>query len=246
MDTDRVVVITGAAGGIGTEIVDRFLANGDRVVATDLNQDTLGKWRESRPADAALVTTAADLSTPEGCAQLADVAREWAGAVDVLVNCAGWFPFTPFEKMTLDEWRRVIDVNLTSVFLVTQSLLPLMKDRGWGRIIYFGSASVFVGVPGQSHYVAAKAGILGLARSLARELGDYGITVNIVAPGVTLTEPVRKTFPEDLLKVQRAGRALHRDQVAEDLVGPAFYLASDDAGFVTGQILNVNGGIHFL
>jgi NAD(P)-dependent dehydrogenase (short-subunit alcohol dehydrogenase family) len=246
MNTDRVVTITGAAGGIGTALVDRFLTNGDTVVATDISQDALDTWRDRWDSGAALVTAAADISTVEGCARLAEVARERAGRVDVLINCAGWFPFVLFEKMTVDQWQKVIDVNLTGTFLVTQAIVPLMKDRGWGRIVNFGSGSVFDGTAGQSHYVAAKAGVLGFSRSLARELGDYGITVNVVTPGLTVTKAVRDSFPEAILEKQRAGRALHRDELAEDLAGPAFFLASDDAGFVTGQTLNVDGGMHLL
>lgn len=119
-----------------------------------------------------------------------------------------------------------------------------MKGRGWGRIINFGSASVFEGVPGQAHYVAAKAGLVGLSRSLAREVGEYGITVNVVTPGLTVTPPVQKKFPEEMLAKQRDARALKRDEQPEDLVGAVFFLASPDADFITGQTINVDGGKH--
>lgn len=115
--------------------------------------------------------------------------------MDVLVNRAGHFPIRPFAEMKAGEWRRVVDVNLTGLFLVTCAMLPLMSGRGWGRIVYIGSASEFEGVPGQAHYVAAKAGTIGLSRSLARGFGDLGVTVNVVTPGLTLTPPVRDRFP---------------------------------------------------
>jgi 3-oxoacyl-[acyl-carrier protein] reductase len=242
MQRDRVVLITGAAGGIGAVLVARFLNNGDTVIATDLGEQALDRLREQFPADARLITVAADISTEAGNEVLADVGRERAGRIDVLINCAGWFPITTFEKIDPEEWRRVLDVNLTGAYHTTRALLPLMKENGWGRIVNFGSGSVFDGTRFQAHYVAAKAGIIGFSRSLAREVGDYGITVNVIAPGLTVTEPVRRTFPAEILEAQRAGRALRRDEEPEDLVGPVFFLASPDAGFITGQTINVDGG----
>lgn len=250
MNTDRVVVITGAAGGVGSELVDRFLANGDTVVASDVKQEVLDNWRRrwdgSNGENPRLIVAAADIASEEGCNGLAEDVRSRVGHVDVLINCAGWFPFSPFEEMTTDQWRLVIDINLTGTFLMSKAFVPLMKDRGWGRIVNFGSGSVFDGTANQSHYVAAKAGVLGFTRSLARELGDYGITVNLITPGLTVTKAVKDTFPEAILEAQRVRRALHRDEVAEDLVGPVFFLASDDAGFVTGQTINVDGGQHLV
>lgn len=246
MRTGRVVLVTGAAGGVGSELVDRFLSNGDTVVASDVDQDVLvswrGRWDPAGGANPALVAAAADISSEQGCTDLADRVRRHADHLDVLINCAGWFPFLSFEDMTTEQWRQVIDINLTGTFLMTEAMVPMMKDRGWGRIVNFGSGSVFDGTANQSHYVAAKAGVLGLSRSLARELGPYGITVNIIAPGVTVTNAVKDTFSQDILATQRARRALQRDETAEDLVGPVFFLASDDAGFITGQTLNVDGG----
>jgi len=241
MKQDRVVVITGAAGGMGSVLVDRFLANGDTVVATD-RKEALEILRAKVGANAKLVTLEADISKEEDCARVAAAARDKAGRVDVLINCAGYFPIVAFEKMTTEQWRQTIDINLTGNFLMTHVMLPLMKGRAWGRIINFGSASVFEGVPGQAHYVAAKAGIVGLTRSLAREVGDYGITVNVITPGLTVTKAVKDSFPAEVLETQRNARALKRDEQAEDLVGAVFFLASPDADFITGQTINVDGG----
>ena len=242
MDTKRVVVITGAAGGIGVPLVERFLGNGDRVIATDTSEDALTQLTSQSERHTELHTLVADVSSEADTLAVADFAREHGGTVEVLINCAGFFPILPFEEISVQDWQRVIDINLTGSFLMTRALLPLMKDRGWGRIVNFGSASVFDGTRNQTHYVAAKAGIIGFTRSLAREVGGYGITANVITPGLTLTQAVKDHFPPAVLAAQRAARSLQRDETPDDLIGPVFFLASPDAGFITGQTLNVDGG----
>jgi NAD(P)-dependent dehydrogenase (short-subunit alcohol dehydrogenase family) len=239
-------VITGAAGGIGSELVERFLRNGETVVGCDLDGDVLARWRRrwddgEDTEHPRLTVVAADVSSEKDCEALALAAGE---SVDVLVNCAGWFPLLPFDEMTVEQWRRVVDVNLTGTYLVTRALLPAMKKSSAGRIINFGSGSMFDGTAVQSPYVAAKSGVMGFTRALAREVGQYGITANLVTPGLTLTSAVTDIFGEEIIATQRETRALARDEVATDLVGPVFFLASDDAAFVTGQVLNVDGGQH--
>jgi 3-oxoacyl-[acyl-carrier protein] reductase len=240
--TDRIVVITGAAGGVGAALVERFLRNGDRVIATDLSAEALDKLRADLGAGKELTTIAGSITSEDDVRALADAARR-QGGVDVLLNVAGFFPFDTFADTSPERWRAVLEVNLTGYFLVTHALLPLMQDRGWGRIVNVGSASMYPGVPGQVHYVSAKAGLLGFTRSLAREIGADGITVNLLTPGLTLTGPVLEQFPPELISSQREGRALKRDQHAADLVGPIFFLASPEADFITGQTLNVDGGM---
>lgn len=176
MQTDRVIVITGAAGNMGSALVDRFLANGDTVVATDANSAALEQLRSDRGADAKIITAPADISSEEDVGKLADLARDRAGRVDVLVNCAGYFPFQPFEEISADDWRRVIDINLTGTFLMTRAMLPLMKDRGWGRIVSFGSGGYFAGVAGQAHYSSRKGRcrrVLAFHRPRSRSLRDH-------------------------------------------------------------------------
>ena len=146
----------------------------------------------------------------------------------------------------MDVWRRVLDVNLTGTFFVIKAFLPLMKDGGNGRIVNIGSGTFFVGTPMHSAYASSKGGILGMTRTLAREFGQYGITVNQVTPGLTITPSSVKHMPESVVSMQRQLRALQRDQVPEDVVGSVFFLASDDAAFVTGQTINVDGGRHLL
>ena len=146
MKTDRVVVVTGAAGGMGALIVKRFLANGDTVFATDSSDEALDKLRASVAKDAHLHSLAADISDESSCRALAGFVREKSRKVDVLVNCAGYFPTQPFDETPLVDWNKVIGINLTGVFLMTQAMLPLIKGRGWGRIINIGSGSMFEGV----------------------------------------------------------------------------------------------------
>jgi NAD(P)-dependent dehydrogenase (short-subunit alcohol dehydrogenase family) len=246
MKNNRIVVITGAAGGMGTKFVERFLQNDDVVFAADVEASGLQKLKKKLGRADQLHTALCDISNEGDCNAIADIARSQYGRVDVLVNCAGYFPIKPFVEMTSQEWRRVVDINLTGAFLMCKAIYPLMKGLGWGRIINIGSASTFDGVPGQTHYVAAKAGLFGFTRSLARELGGDGITVNVVTPGLTLTPPVRRDVPAELISSQIKLRAIARDEQPDDLVGAVFFLASSDANFITGQTMNVDGGKHML
>jgi len=239
MKTNRIVVITGAGGGMGKLAVERFLANGDTVVASDTAEEALAKLT---PSDK-LRTVVADISKEEDCQRVADAA---GGRVDVLVNVAGFFPMQPFDAMTADDFRKVVDINLTGTFLMIKAVVPLMRGRGWGRIVNIGSASTFEGVADQVHYVAAKSGLFGLSRSLARVLGKDGITVNVVTPGLTVTPQVKKLMPPELLEQQIKSRAIPREETGADLIGTIFFLASPDADFISGQTVNVDGGKHML
>ena len=242
MDTDRVVVVTGGAGGIGSKIVDRFVRNGDRVIVIDRDVIALKRLQETRNAGRLLTMLEGDVSIESEAIRLAEQIRSSSGRVDVLVNCAGYYPIVSFDEMTFADWQEVVSINLNAAFLMTHALLPLLKGRGWGRVVNIGSASVFEGVPGQTHYVAAKAGLIGFSRSLAMELGEFGITVNLVAPGLTVTEPVRREMPASMIDAQKSVRAIKRDEQPDDLAGPVFLLASPDADFVSGQVLVVDGG----
>jgi NAD(P)-dependent dehydrogenase (short-subunit alcohol dehydrogenase family) len=246
MKQNRIAVITGAAGGMGALLVERFLANCDTVIATDTSEAALNKLANKLDAGARLRTMAADISDEASCANLAAFARDNAGHVDVLINCAGFFPTQSFDEMSLADWNKVIGINLTGVFLMVKAVLPLMRGRGWGRIVNIGSGSMFEGVAEQTHYVAEKTGVLGFSRSLARVVGTDGITVNVVAPGLTITPAVARSMPAEMIKAQVKARAIQRDEKGEDLVGTVFFLASPDADFMSGQTLNVDGGKHML
>lgn len=239
MTNDLTVVVTGAGGAIGAELSAGFHGRGDHVIATDSVQPGLDALRD-RLGDDRLDTTVCDITDEEAVSQLATAAR--TGRVDVVVNCAGYFPIVKFEDMSVQDWRQVIEINLTGTFIVTRAMLPHMKERGWGRIVNFSSASIYEGAPGQVHYTAAKGGVMIFTRSLSMEVGQYGITVNAVSPGLTVTDSVRQHFPAQLLADQRRLRAIQRDEVPADLVGPVLFLASPAADFMSGQTLIVDGG----
>lgn len=184
----RVAVVTGGARGLGLEMMRALAEAGADVVALDVLEDQAQEAAAQTARDFGVRAGAHRMDVTDADETDRTVAAIEAdfGAVDVLVAAAGVANLSPAEDLSLADWQRVIDINLTGTFLVTQAVLPLMKDRGWGRIVNFRSGSVFDGTPGHAHYVAAKAGVVGFSRSLAREVGDYGITVNVVTPGLTV------------------------------------------------------------
>ncbi len=239
--TGRTVLITGAGGGIGSALCRRFLQEGARVFAVDREPGALDALDIPSGADQ-LVKHVMDVSDEAACTALAELVDQRWGGLHVLVNNAGYFPTRAFSEMTYAEWRQVCTINLDSVFLVSKSLLPLMIRSGGKRIINMGSGSVLRGPANQSHYVAAKAGVHGFTRSLANEVGVHGITVNVVAPGLTATAAAETIFTPEQLQARVQSRAIKRVQTADDVVGAVVFLASDDAAFITGQMLPVNGG----
>lgn len=238
----KVVVLTGAAGGIGQALTRRFLDDGACVVAVDLLEDRLKELQQAMNNSASLTTFKADVGSEADCLALAAEVRRLHSHVDVLVNNAGYFPTCEFADMSYAQWKEIIRINLDSVFLTASSLLPLMEPRGWGRIINIGSGSVFRGVATQVHYVSAKAGVIGFTRSLARALGNKGITVNLVAPGLTATPAAIASLGEAAMAKRRSDRSIQRDQQPQDVVGAVMFLASRDSDFMTGQTLLIDGG----
>jgi len=239
----RVAVVTGGAAGIGQAYARRLAADGRAVVVADLApaEETERLVRE----DGGEITSGVcDVSSAESVRAFADDVHERHGRVDVLVHNAGIYPIVPFLQTDWATWRRVMDVNLDSLYHLTQAFLPGMVEAGWGRIVVMASTTFHDGTPGLTAYTASKGGVIGFVRSLAGEVGEHGVTVNAIAPSIvktpgTLAGPQQELGIFDMLKQTQA---IKRTQLPEDLVGALSFVTSDDAAFMTGQTLVVDGG----
>jgi len=243
---DRVIIITGAGQGIGRAFAKAFAKAGSRVVIAELNEKRAASVSEEIMAaggDALAVTT--DVADPNSIGEMIDIVTDDWGRIDVLINNAAIFStleMRPFEQIPLEEWEQVLRVNVTGAFLCARAVLPAMRKAGWGRIINISSGAVPLGRPNYLHYIASKSALIGMSRSMARELGKDGITVNAILPGATFTEIERKTITPEQKERIIAMQCVPRAETPEDLVGVALFLASDASGFVTGQVINADGG----
>jgi 2-hydroxycyclohexanecarboxyl-CoA dehydrogenase len=229
----KVALVTGAASGIGKAIADRLARDGHRVATLDLN-----------PSDAAHSYQADVTDRGQIDAALESIHND-LGPVSILVNAAGLDGFKPFLKISFEDWQRVVNVNLHGVFHMIQAVLPDMIDAGWGRIVNISSSSTHSGTPYMSHYVSAKSGVNGLTKSLALEFGPAGITVNAVPPGFIDTPMLRaaaeRGYLGDIDKTIEA-TPVRRIGKPEDIAAACAFLVSEEAGYITGQIIGVNGG----
>ena len=235
----KIAVVTGGARGIGRATVERFRAEGAEVVVWDLDAGSA-----ENPADGANCIERVDVADALAVAAAAAALGERLPGVDILINNAGInLARSPaVGDVTAEEWRRVLDVNLSGALHCTQSLLPLLRRRGGGRIVNFSSILAVAGFPGQTAYAAAKAGLLGLTRVWARELGPAGITVNAVVPGYIDTA-MNSAAAVEFRKAIVARTALRRLGTADDVARVCLFLASVDAAFVTGAAVPVDGGL---
>jgi 2-hydroxycyclohexanecarboxyl-CoA dehydrogenase len=243
--TGRVVVVTGGASGLGRSHVEAFAAAGDRVVVVDLDGHRAEQVAAALPGALGVGLDVTDEAAV--AALMARVAAE-LGGLDVLVCSAGGVIGGPGDETCPPEvWRRTIDVNLTGTWLCAQAAVPLLATRGGGRIVATISDTVFRPVPGMAiPYVASKAGIIGMVRGLALAVGDRAITVNAVAPGFT-RHPDQDRFAEtavldEMAAFAESGQSIRRPGTPADITGAVLYLASAAAGFVTGQVITVDGG----
>ncbi|CAN7590513.1 SDR family NAD(P)-dependent oxidoreductase [Variovorax paradoxus] len=246
---NKRIIVTGAASGIGRAIAVALAARGAAVVATDVRapQDTLAAIEAVGGRGIAL---AADVTDPAQTDAMAAQCVERLGGVEGLVNNAGIYSTIvprPFEQIDLDEWRKLFEVNVFGLARCCQAVVPHMRAAGGGRIVNIISGVPFKGIPFMLHYVASKGAVLGMTRSLAKELGPANILVNGVAPGFTLSDGVMHNpiQLEKLREISRNARSLARDQVADDVVGAVGFFMSAGADFITGQTLLVDGGSHF-
>ena len=241
----KVAIVTGGAQGIGRAIAEGLAAEGARIVIADVNRAD----ETAADFDGGVGLTV-DVASEDATARMADEVVSRCGRVDVLVNNAGLYAslaLRPFEQIPVDEWRRVMDVNVMSMFLTCKAVVPKMRAQGGGKIVNISSGTPFRGVPFLLHYVTSKGAIVALTRSLAKELGKDNIYVNCVAPGFTLSAGVEAN-PEHIEKlrdVSIAARTIQRDQRPEDVVGAVVFLCGPGADFITGQTMVIDGGQYF-
>ena len=232
----KVAIVTGGAQGIGAAIAAGLAAEGAEVVIADLDPPEGG--------------IRADVSSEDDVSRMVEEALERNGRIDILVNNAGLYAsleMRAFTEIPLEEWNRVMQVNVGSMFLTCRAVVPVMREQGGGKIVNISSGTPFRGVPFLLHYVTSKGAIVAFTRALAKELGRDSIHVNCVAPGFTMSDGV-KSHPEVIEKlrdVSVASRTIQRDQVPEDVVGAVVFLCTPSADFITGQTMVIDGGQFF-
>jgi acetoacetyl-CoA reductase len=244
--TQRVALVTGGLGGIGTAICRRLAADGCRVVAADIDveSDNARRWHRDETAsgfDFNMVR--ANVTDFESCAQAADFVRSKVGPVDILVNCAGITRDGTFRKMDSEQWSAVISTNLDSVFNMTRQVIDGMTERGFGRIVNISSVNGKKGQFGQTNYSAAKAGMHGFTMALAQEVASKGVTVNSISPGYVGTQMVM-AVPEEVRNRIIAEVPVGRLGKPEEVAAAVAFCASEEMAYMTGANLSINGGLH--
>ncbi len=239
---NRVAIVTGAGQGIGRSIALRLAKDGATVVVTDITGKENETLNEIRSLGGQGMALRLDVTDPRMAEDTAKRVYDTYGRIDILVNNAGIYPFKPFLEMTFDDWYKVININLNGTFNVTRAVVPYMVKQKYGRIISISSvAGNIMGFTGLTHYSASKAGIVGFTRALALELARYGITVNAIAPGAVRT-PTTQAGGEEQMKMMMQVIPLGRLAEPEDIASTVAFLASDDASYITGALIVVDGG----
>ena len=234
----KVAIVTGAAQGIGKAIADRLAQDDVVVVIADVNEE---KAREVAQSLGGLAVRT-DVSNPADVTNLVKTVMDTYGRIDILVNDAAVVPFVRWEDLTLEEWRRVMSVNVDGLFLMCRAVGDEMAKAGFGRIINIASNVFVAGTPNLAHYVASKGAVIGFTRALAGEVGKYGITVNAVAPGLTESEGVMAGEHQHGFDYVVPMQAIGRRGLPKDIAPAIAFLASEEAGWVTGSLLVVDGG----
>jgi pyridoxal 4-dehydrogenase len=237
---DRVAIVTGAAQGIGRAIAEKLGDEGAAVVAADLNEEGAKSVAGSLPNRGLGVR--ADMSRPDEVQAMVDATVGEFGRVDVLVNNAAIVPFIPWDEVDLEHWREIMSVNLEGPFVAIKAVEKPMREAGYGRIVNIASNTLMAGTPNMAAYVAAKGGLFGMTRALATELGKYGITVNAVAPGLTETEGVKASPHNEAFGFVEQLQAIPGKGQPRQIAPAVAFLASEEAEWVTGTLLVVDGG----
>jgi 3-oxoacyl-[acyl-carrier protein] reductase len=248
---DKVVIVTGAARGLGREYARQFARRGAMVVACDLRDcgDTLKAIEEEGASGLALKT---DVTSAASTAKMAEAALESFGSIDILVNNAalyGSLTFAPFDQLDEDEWDATMNVNVKGIWQCCKAAVPAMKKRGGGAIVNISSLAATYGMPNGLHYTTSKAAVIGATRGLAREVGRFNIRVNAVAPNVVNTDATAEVFGDKrdkIIDVTLSQQSIRRPLETEDIVGAVLFLAGDQSRLTTGQTIMVDGGTVFL
>lgn len=237
---NKVAIITGGAAGIGRAAVEKFVAEGAKVAIWDVNESA-GNELLNQLGDVVSFMKV-DTSNPESVETAAKSVVDHFGTIDILINNAGITRDATIKKMTFEQWNQVISINLTGVFNCVKSVSPVMIEKGAGRIINTSSVVGLYGNFGQTNYAATKSGVIGMSKTLAKELGKYGITVNAVAPGFIGTDMVR-AMPEKVIDMMVGKTPIGRLGTPEDIANAYTFLASDEASFISGSVLSVDGAV---
>jgi len=240
----RVALVTGGSRGIGRAI-SRHLARSGAAVAVNYRQSAeqaKSILKEIEQADGRAIAVHGDVRLPEDTERMVEETIDGLGRLDILVNNAGFNRDTLLLRMSLSDWDEVMELNLRAVFLCTKaSLKPMMRQR-WGRIINIGSVSGLAGNAGQANYAAAKSGLIGFTRAVAREMGSRNITANVIAPGLVITE-LTKDIRQEIVDGVKQRLLIDRMGTPEDVAASVVFLASEGASYITGQVLSVDGGL---
>jgi 2-hydroxycyclohexanecarboxyl-CoA dehydrogenase len=248
MGRERVAVVTGAASGMGRAIARHLASRGDRVGLLDLQAEAaLAAAQDLRETGASAVGVETDVTDRRAVEAALDKVRAELGPVRIMITAAGLDAFEPFTEITPESWERLVAVNLTGTFHCLQAAVPDMLEAGWGRMVTISSSSAQSGSAHMAHYVAAKAGVIGLTRALGLELARHGITVNCIPPGMIDTPMLRRAEADgdvgNLEKLASRMIPVGRIGTPEEVAATCAFLCSDEAGFITGQVVGVNGGM---
>lgn len=240
---DRVALVTGAAIGNGRAFCERLAEEGAKLIIADL-EEAVDTERAVLELGGEVVSIRADMTDPADVERVVRTAIERFGHIDILVHNVGHYSEEPFELLSFAEWKKTLEITLDSIFHTVRAVLPHMKRAGFGRIITFSSDTVWLGTPYLTHYVTAKMGVIGFTRSLAAEVGKYGITVNTITVGLTATQNAgTSSVMSPLLEHIIPAQAVHRADEPEDIANVVAFLALPASGIITGQTINVDGGV---
>ena len=238
--TSKTALITGATGGIGREIAKKLHAQGATLALTDMNLDTLKSFQQE--LGERVFVYSANLTDSDSLKALATQAEKDMGKIDILVNNAGITQDGLCMRMTDEQWQKVLDINLTAGFKLSRSVIPGMMKRRYGRIVNMASIVGVFGNAGQANYAASKGGLIAMTKCMAQELAARGITLNCVAPGFIKT-PMTDVLPEEAKEALAKKIPMGRLGLAEDIANTVAFLASEEASYITGQTIHVNGGM---